>query len=192
MSFVTDYPMVRDVPFYSQYQHRSSTPRSPSRQQSSTQYRSSTPRSPSRQQPSTQHQSSAQHRSSAQHLKTKNPGKALFEYNSIYLLCIGNYWTPQVKRKSNQGQKRCSSPDPEKESTILMQDYLIEIDRKLDLLQKKDEIFEKKIENFYKRVRNLLREGNKVMFFLFTERSFNSSECSFFKLVYHRSFPCTL
>ena len=82
-----------------------------------------------------------------------------------FICCLGDYWTPQVERKTNQDQMRCSTPDPDKELTILIQDYLIEIDRKLDLLQKKDELFEKKIEDFYKRVRNLFREGNKMIFF---------------------------
>jgi hypothetical protein len=82
--------------------------------------------------------------------------------------CLGTYYTPQLKRKRVQDQVRCS---PVKAKMDTMENLLMEVNRKLDLLQKKEDGFEKKIDAFYKRVRDLFREGNKVILF-FLNRDF--------------------
>ncbi len=89
--------------------------------------------------------------------------------------CLGTYYTPQLKRKRVQDQVRCSPVTGKMDPMEKMENLLMEMHRKVDLLQKKEDIFEKKIDAFYKRVRDLFREGNKVILFFLNQDFFNSS-----------------
>ena len=81
---------------------------------------------------------------------------------SSLCLCLGRYYTPQVKRRRVQDEEQSSSTHSFGDQMDILRDMLKEINKKIDVVNQREGVFGKKLDNVDKRLGGLIRQVNKV------------------------------